>query len=283
MKRKTIDAACRKKKRTAASDLAAMILCGGQGTRLREVTELLPKPMVPIGDQPILWHIMKCYAAFGVRRFILCLGYKHEEFIDFFMNFHLRTTDATITLGHNPRIRFHGEVDESDWEVTLAQTGIESCTGRRIEIASKYLKDSDEDFFLTYGDGLADVDFEKLYACHAADGRLLTVTAVHPPGRFGEIVLKNGSIQRFSEKPLVSREYINGGFMVMKREFIHRYLASTGDVYLEAKPFSEAVCDRNVNVWAHEGFWQCMDTPREHALLNKLWRDGPAPWTKYWK
>ena len=162
-------------------DIPVMILCGGKGTRLRDVTEVLPKPMVPVGEQPILWHIMKCYAAFGLRRFILCLGYKQEVFIDFFMNFHLRIADATITLGHNPEIRFHREVEESDWRVTLAQTGIESKTGLRIARAARYLRPDDQDFFLTYGDGLSNVNIADLYRSHRESGKLLTFQPCTPP------------------------------------------------------------------------------------------------------
>lgn len=168
----------------------AMILCGGRGTRLRDVTELLPKPMVPIGEQPILWHIMHIYAAFGVRRFILCLGYKRECFIDYFMNFHAHRSDVTITLGSDAnRVRFHDNIPEEGWEVTLADTGIDTMTGGRVAIAAKYLRPEEEEFFLTYGDGVADVDLAALLALHRRRGKLLTVSAVHPEGRFGEMQL----------------------------------------------------------------------------------------------
>ena len=166
-----------------------MILCGGRGTRLREVTELLPKPMVPVGGLPIVWHIMKSYAAFGVRRFILCLGYKREAFVDYFVNYHLRTSDATIKLGHTPDITFHGESDEADWEVTLAGTGEDSMTGYRVWKAAKYLKEDDDCFFLTYGDGVSDVNIRELYQTHRESGKLVTMTAVHPEARFGQMLL----------------------------------------------------------------------------------------------
>ena len=263
-------------------DIPVMILCGGKGTRLRDVTEVLPKPMVPIGNQPILWHIMKCYAAFGLRRFILCLGYKQEVFIDFFMNFHLRTADATITLGHDPEIHFHKDVEEADWQVTLAQTGIEAKTGLRVARASQYLQPSDQDFFLTYGDGVADIDLAALYRKHRGSGKLLTISAVHPPARFGEMVLDGDTVTEFAEKAPRSNGYINGGFMVVRRDFLTRYLSPDKDEFLEQRPVLDCVADRQMNAYRHEGFWQCMDTPREFTLLNDLWNRKKAPWTRYW-
>ena len=263
-------------------DIPVMILCGGKGTRLRDVTEVLPKPMVPIGNQPILWHIMKCYAAFGLRRFILCLGYKQEVFIDFFMNFHLRTADATITLGHDPEIQFHKDVEEADWQVTLAQTGIEAKTGLRVARAAQYLQPSDQDFFLTYGDGVADIDLEELFRFHRKSGKMLTVSAVHPPARFGEMVLDGDTVTEFAEKAPRSSGYINGGFMAVKRDFLARYLSPDKDEFLEQQPILNCVADRQMNAYRHEGFWQCMDTPREFTLLNDLWNKKKAPWTRYW-
>jgi len=264
-------------------DIPVMILCGGKGTRLRDVTEVLPKPMVPIGMQPILWHIMKSYAAFGLRRFILCLGYKSEAFIDFFMNFHLRISDATITLGHDPEIHFHQEVEEADWQITLAQTGIETKTGLRVARAARYLKDGDRDFFLTYGDGVADINISELYRAHRQSGKLLTVSAVHPPARFGEMILKGDTVIDFAEKAPRSNGYINGGFMAVDRDFLTRYLDLNRDEFLEQSPIINCVKDRQMNAFRHEGFWQCMDTPREYTLLNELWSKKRAPWTRYWE
>ena len=261
----------------------AMILCGGQGTRLREVTELLPKPMVPIGEQPIIWQIMRGYAAFGVKRFILCLGYKREEFIDYFLNFHARSTDITVRLGKDHGITYHGETFEADWEVTLADTGIETMTGGRILRASRYLKPEDREFFLTYGDGVSDIDIDELLAFHRKNGKLLTISAVHPDGRFGEMKFKGALVEGFAEKPLSSSRYINGGFMVANRELVPRYLADRPDSYFEAQPMQEILKDRQLAALRHNGFWQCMDTPREHKLLNDLWNSGNAPWTKHWQ
>lgn len=261
----------------------AIILCGGQGTRLREVTELLPKPMVPVGEQPILWHIMKSYAAVGVRRFILCLGYKRETFIDYFMNYHLRTTDATITLGQNKKVISYSDVQEHDWEVTLAGTGLKTMTGGRVARAVKYLKPEDDTFFLTYGDGLSDINIGETLEMHQQMKKLITVTAVHPAARFGEMFFNGNLVERFEEKPAVSDGYINGGYMVINREFVNRYLTDDEALTFEQAPMKGAVADGEMAVYRHEGFWQCMDTPREYTLLNELWASGEAPWTKAWQ
>ena len=260
-----------------------MILCGGKGTRLRDVTELLPKPMVPIGEQPIVWHIMKTFAAFGCRRFILCLGYKREAFVDYFLNYHLRTSDATITLGHAPKIHFHEKVPESDWEVTLAGTGLETGTGGRVWRAAKYLKPTDRSFFLTYGDGVADVDVAALLKTHRALKRAITVSAVHPAARFGEMVVDGDRVSAFEEKPAVAQGYINGGFMVVEKSFVKKFMTDDDAMFFEQDPMRKAAAAGEMTVYRHEGFWQCMDTSREYALLNDLWAKGSAPWTKSWK
>jgi len=260
-----------------------MILCGGKGTRLRDVTEMLPKPMVPIGEQPIVWHIMKCYAAFGVRRFILCLGYKREAFVDYFMNYHLRTSDATITLGHEPSLIFHGDTSEADWQVTLAGTGLDTMTGGRVYRASKYLAPEDEDFFLTYGDGVGDIDIAALYRRHLEGGKALTICAVHPEARFGEMRLDGDRVCGFEEKPAQGGGYINGGFMALKRRFLTDFMTSDDMVFFEREPMARCVAAGEAQVYRHNGFWQCMDNQREHQLLNALWNSGAAPWTKYWK
>lgn len=259
----------------------AMILCGGQGTRIRDVTELLPKPMVPIGNQPILWHIMKGYAAFGVRRFILCLGYKREVIVDYFLNYHARATDVTVKLGRHHNITYHGTHGEEDWEVTLVDTGDKTMTGGRVLRASKYLTDTDHDFFLTYGDAVADIDIGALLAYHRSMGKKLTVTAVHPPGRFGEMTFQKGIVSGFEEKP-PDEGYINGGFMVVRQDFIGEYVDTGKDLFFEQYPMRQAVKDGEMAAFAHDGFWQCMDTLREHKLLNELWDGGNAPWAGTW-
>ena len=260
-----------------------MILCGGMGTRIREVTELLPKPMVPIGEQPIVWHIMKSYAAFGVTRFILCLGYKRECFVDYFANYHLRTADATIFPGRKNQVQFHSRSDESNWEITLAGTGIGTGTGGRVRIASKYLKDEDDCFFLTYGDGVSDFDIAAELEFHRAHKLQLTVGAVHPAARFGEMrISQDNRVKSFVEKPSRVSGYINGGFMVMQKSFIDRFIPEE-DCFLEQQPLHDAAAAGEMAAFRHEGFWQCMDTPREHTMLNDMWAAGNAPWTKFWK
>ena len=262
----------------------AMILCGGKGTRLRDVSEILPKPMVPIGEQPIVWHIMRTYAAFGVNRFILCLGYKKEEFIDYFLNFHAHATDITIRLGDKGKVTYHNNYTEANWEVTLAHTGEETMTGGRVRIASRHLKATDTDFFLTYGDGVSDVNIAELLAFHRKQKKALTLTAVHPEGRFGELrVAPSGEIGGFTEKPARTEGVINGGFMVLKKKFVEQYISPEKDSFLEQEPLRRAVEDNQCAAFEHPGFWQCMDTPREYQLLNDLWKSGAAPWTKYWK
>lgn len=260
----------------------AIILCGGQGTRLRDVTEMLPKPMVPVGPHPIIWHIMKTYAAFGVKRFILCLGYKREAFIDYFLNYHARATDITISLGKRQQVTYHGVNGEEEWEVTLADTGVKAMTGCRVARVAKYLKTSDENFFLTYGDGVANVNISELYAFHQANNKMMTVTAVHPAGRFGEMKLDESNVMGFHEKPQTEEGFINGGYMVIQKEFIDKYLQDDDDLILEQEPMMN-ICKRGeMAAFQHKGFWQCMDTAREYNLLNELWNSGKAPWTEAW-
>lgn len=260
-----------------------MILCGGKGTRLRDVTELLPKPMVPIGEQPIVWHIMRSYAAFGVRRFILCLGYKRDAFVDYFLNFHAYAADITVQLGKHGAITYHDQSVEADWEVTLANTGIDTMTGGRVARAAKYLRESDDTFFLTYGDGVSDIDIEALLKTHRSSGKLITVSAVHPEGRFGEMGLANGLVTGFEEKRARLDGYINGGFMVLQKAFVPRYLSTDKDLFFEQAPMHRSMEDGEMAAFAHEGFWQCMDTPREYQLLNDLWKRGEAPWAARWR
>ena len=268
---------------TDAAVPPAMILCGGQGTRLRDVNELLPKPMVPIGPQPIVWHIMKGYAAFGVRRFILCLGYKREAFIDYFLNYHARSTDITVRLGQQGNVTFHGSYEEVDWEVTLADTGDRTMTGGRIARAYKYLKDEDRLFFLTYGDAVADVDFKDQLDFHHKAGKALTISAVHPAGRFGELGIDDaGQVTHFHEKPNTEQGYINGGFMIADRDRLRGYLKPDESLIFESMVMPEVQHNNEMAAYQHEGFWQCMDHAREHALLNEMWAQGKAPWAEVW-
>ena len=270
-----------------SSELSAMppaiILCGGEGTRIRDATELLPKPMVPVGPHPLVWHIMKTYASYGVERFVLCLGHKREVFIDYFLHYHARATDLTVRLGRDHDVTYHDGQGREEWEVTLADTGVATMTGGRVARAARYLEARDEHFFLTYGDGLANVDIRSLYDAHLQAGREITVTAVHPAGRFGEMVITDDrTVSRFHEKPQTESGRINGGFMVLKKSFIERYLTTDEALILEIEPMRNAVSDGDMVAHEHNGFWQCMDTARENALLNALWDKGEAPWTENW-
>ena len=236
-----------------------MILCGGKGTRLGDVTKVTPKPMVRIGADPIVLHIMRWYAAFGCTRFILCLG-------------HLKSVFAAYFAKHAKAIAALG------WDVALVDTGAETATGGRVfRAAKKALRPDDEEFFLTYGDGVADVDLAKLLRKHRRAGRAITISGVHPASRFGEIVFRGDCVTSFQEKTR-SKFYVNGGFMVVTRRFLDRYLTDDAAMFFEQAPMNGAAAAGDMTLYRHEGFWQCMDTPREHALLNGLWTSGVAPW-----
>ncbi len=260
--------------------MKVVILCGGKGTRLREETEYRPKPMVPIGGRPILWHIMKTYAHYGHKDFILCLGYKGGMIKEYFRNYPWHVGDVTMTLGHEPATRFHDGHAEEDWKVTLAETGEESMTAFRIRKIRRYLEPG-EPFLLTYGDGLAAIDVNASIAAHEASGKTCTISAVHPAGRFGELRIEDGGkINRFSEKPQFEEAYVNGGYMVCSHRLFD-YLPDDPSVMLERKPIDDLVRDGQLNAYKHEGFWQSMDTYQEMQHLNKIWADGVAPW-KVW-
>lgn len=258
-----------------------VILCGGQGSRIRDVADVMPKPMLAIGNRPILWHIMKSYAAFGLTDFVLCLGYKGWMIKEFFLNYHAINADLTVRLDSERSVTHHSKSDESNWTVTLADTGEESQTGTRVRLVKKYLEDT-ERFCLTYGDGVADVNLEKLMTTHEKSGRMATISGVHPSGRFGEIEFEGSLIREFNEKPNVGAGLINGGFMVFETKAIDKYFDKSKDEILEQHVIPRMVKDKQVGIYVHNGFWQCMDTPREYALLNQLWKQEKAPW-KIWK
>jgi glucose-1-phosphate cytidylyltransferase len=260
--------------------MKVVILCGGQGTRLREETEVRPKPMVPIGGRPILWHIMKGFAHYGFTEFVLCLGYKGYVIKDFFMNYGARMQDLTVHLGGEPSVQFHNGHAESGWTVTLAETGEAAMTGARLRRVARYLDHAP--FCLTYGDGVADVDVKRLVEFHRAHGRLGTVTGVRPLGRFGELEVDGRRVLAFAEKPQVTQGLINGGFLVLERAFVDRYLDDAEDLSLEGEPLQRLAADGELMVWPHTGFWQCMDTYREWKLLEDAWNRGQAPW-KVWE
>ena len=257
--------------------MKVVILCGGMGTRIRDVSELLPKPMVQIGGRPILWHVMKTYAHYGYKDFILCLGYKGEIIKDYFLNYETRNTDCTIELGKNNGLQIHGNHSEQDWRVTLADTGSDTQTGGRLGKVKKYLAD-EPDFMLTYADGVADININNLVAFHKQQDKMVTITAVHPSARFGEMRINGSTVQSFHEKPQTKSDYINGGFMVAKREFLDGYIDNDPGLILEQTPLKRASRDGQMAAFRHEGFWQCMDTAREHMMLEKMLAQGQAPW-----
>lgn len=257
--------------------MKVVILCGGLGTRLREETEYRPKPMVPIGDRPILWHIMKIYAHYGFKEFILCLGYKGEVIKDYFRNYHWNTSDVTLKLGPNPEIKYHNRNDEEDWVVTMIDTGLHTQTGGRLKRVLKYIEE--DTFFLTYGDGLSNHNIAETLKFHQRHKPIVTITAVQPVGRFGDLAMDGCTVTAFREKPEKQVGFISGGFFVMDKR-IDEYLTGD-DCVLEREPLSRLANEGKVKAFIHTGFWQCMDTYREQQLLTNMWNSGNAPW-KVW-
>ena len=257
--------------------MKVVILCGGLGTRLREETEYRPKPMVPVGGRPILWHIMKLYAHHGHKDFILCLGYKGEIIKDYFRNYHWNTSDVTLRLGRTPKITYHSQHEEEDWTVTLLDTGQATQTGGRLRRALPFV--DAENFLLTYGDGLTNSDINESIQFHQQHGAIATITAVNPTGRFGELAMDGHTITAFHEKPEKESAFINGGFFVLNKKI--GALLTGDDCVLEKQPLEQLARDGQLKAHCHRGFWQCMDTFREQELLNKLWESGQAPW-KVW-
>lgn len=263
--------------------MKAFILCGGQGTRLREHTETRPKPMVEVGGRPILWHIMKSYAHHGIKDFVLCLGYKGEVIRDYFLNYQHRACDVTVTLGKQSSVRVHADThDEDGWTITLADTGANTLTGGRIaRAAAKHLAPDDTDFCITYGDGVIDADISAILAFHRKHKGLATVTAVRPPSRFGELRADpQGRAMAFEEKPQVSAGLINGGYLVVRREFLS-YISADEKCSLESVGLESCAAAGQLFVYEHTGYWQCMDTHRDWTLLNQMAERGNQPW-KVW-
>jgi glucose-1-phosphate cytidylyltransferase len=260
--------------------MKVIILCGGQGTRLREETEYKPKPMVEIGGKPIIWHIMKHFAHYGIKEFILALGYKGNVIRDYFLNFYKYNSDFTVDLENNGNVAIHSERIPEDWKVTLVETGAESMTGYRIKLSAKYL--TEDRFMLTYGDAVADVDLAKLLAFHEEMDTIATVTGVYPPSRFGDLVVKDVKVIQFNQqlKDANNHNPINGGYFVFKQEFLD-YIPDDPACDLEKQPIDAIVKKGELSIYKHTGFWQCMDTYRDNLLLNKMWADNP-PW-KIWR
>lgn len=258
----------------------AVILCGGQGTRIRAVAEDIPKPLIDVGGRPILWHIMKTYSFYGVRKFVLCLGYRGESIIEYFENYHARTHDFTMVIKDRekqfaPRVKRCGEdADVEDWEITFALTGVSTMTGGRLKRIERYI-DKDA-FFCTYGDGVSDVNIRELFQNHLEHGKTATLTGVHLPTTFGIVESEDdGTISSFREKPVMPG-LINGGYFVFNRE-IFDYIDGDQTV-LEEAPFRRLVRDGQIKMYRYEGFWHCMDTYKDYAKLNRMWAAGEAPW-----
>jgi glucose-1-phosphate cytidylyltransferase len=253
----------------------AVILAGGLGTRLGEETETIPKPMVEIGEHPILWHIMKLYAAHAVNEFVICLGYKGYVIKEYFANYFLHNADVTFDLAANALEVHSGRAEP--WKVTLVETGGGTMTGGRLKRIAKYI--AGEPFCMTYGDGLADVDIAALMRFHERSGRLATVTAVRPPGRFGALDLEGDRVIRFREKPAGDGAWINGGFFVLSPGALD--LIDDDATVWEREPMERLAAQGELNAYPHEGFWQPMDTLRDKKTLQALWDSGKAPW-KIW-
>ncbi len=256
--------------------MKAVILAGGFGTRLSEETDLKPKPMVEIGHKPILWHIMKTYSAHGVNDFIICCGYKGYVIKEYFANYFLHMSDVTFSMKDN-KMEVHQNYAEP-WTVTLVDTGEDSMTGGRLKRVYKYIKD-EEAFCFTYGDGVSDVDITKLIEFHHSHGKLSTLTAVRPPGRYGALKITDNMVENFQEKPDGDGSWINGGFFVLSPKVIDRIENDASS--WEGEPLTKLAKDNQLASYKHEGFWQPMDTLRDKNLLEALWASRKAPW-KVW-
>ena len=257
-----------------------IILCGGKGTRLSEETKKIPKPMVEIGGKPILWHIMKIYSYYGVNRFILALGYKGEQIKQYFYNYKIMGTDFFLKLDHEHSIKYLNKSDEKHWEIIFVDTGEETLKGSRIKRVEKYI--TNDMFHLTYGDGVGDVNLNKLIEFHKSHNCIGTVTAVRPPSRFGELNIDEyNTVLGFKEKPQMGKGLINGGFFVFNKNMLS-YLAEDENCDFEFGPLQQIAGDEQLKAYRHDGFWQCMDNVRERDYLDKQVRTNNAPWM-LWK
>ena len=256
--------------------MKVVLLAGGLGTRMREETEYKPKPMVEVGGKPVLWHLMKIFAAHGMNEFVVCTGYRGDVIKDYFLNYDQQTSDFTANLGKSRQVEVHGHHSETDWKVTVADTGATTMTGGRVKRVAKYIEVR---FMVTYGDGLANVDLKALLAFHESHGKLATVTATRPLSRFGVMDLdENGQVQKFREKPQTD-DFVNAGFFVFEPEVLN-YLDE--ECVLEQAPLERLAAEGQLMAHRHRGFWQPMDTYREFTMLNEMWDSGNAPW-KVWE
>lgn len=259
--------------------MKAVILCGGQGTRIRDVADDIPKPMIRIGERPILWHIMQLYAASQITDFVLCLGYRSWSIKEYFLNFHAQVADITVCPGRPGEIAFDaGAFPEKDWQIELIETGINSMTGARLWRVRDQLA-SEELFCFTYGDGVADIDVSEVVAFHKRHGKIGTVTGVRPPGRFGVMAVDGEAISAFSEKPQAGEGLINGGFFVFDKR-VFDYLNADPGLVFEQEPLQRLSADGQLMLFEHHGFWQPMDTYREWKMLTDMWESNQAPWKR---
>ncbi len=252
--------------------MKTVILAGGFGTRLGEVTQTVPKPMVLIGGRPIVWHIMQHFAKYGFNDFVLALGYKSKFIKEYFANFQLMESDFTVDLTDGTATFIRSKT--IDWKVTLVDTGLNTMTGGRLRRLRKIL--GDERFMLTYGDGVSDVNLNELLEFHKSHGKLVTVTSVHPVARFGKLVLEGDIVKSFKEKPQTDTGWINGGFFVFEPSFLDNIVSD--ETVLEKEPLEVSAANGQLMAYRHNGFWHCMDTQRDLAILEKMVSDNVAPW-----
>lgn len=259
--------------------MKTVILAGGMGTRISEESHLKPKPMVTIGDQPILWHIMKYYSSFGLNDFIICCGYKGHIIKEYFADYYLYRSDVTFDFVAENRMTVHANIAEP-WRVTLVDTGLNTQTGARVKRVQKYI--GDEPFMLTYGDGVSNVDLDALLKQHRASGKTVTLTGIQPGGRFGVLDLEGQTVTGFREKAKEDGGWINGGFMVMEPK-VFEYLSAEESCVMEQGPMGALASDGQLGIYKHSGFWQCMDTQRDRSQLEAIWNKGSAPWASWLK
>lgn len=256
--------------------MKVVILCGGKGERLREETEYKPKPLVKIGDMPILWHIMKIYSYYGFKEFVLCLGYRGEMIKDYFLNFEEMANDFTLNLrSQEKRIIHHNENKLEDWKITFVDTGMDVQTGGRIAKIKAFVK-NDENFFLTYGDGLSDVNINDLYKFHKDKRKIITILGVHPSTTYGVLEVQGGVAHAFKEKPTLEG-MVNGGFFTCNKK-IFDYVPDDKECVFEEMPMRRLVDDKKAAVYIHNGYWQCMDNIKQAERLNREYESGKAPW-----
>ena len=257
--------------------MKVVILAGGLGTRISEESHLRPKPMIEIGGKPILWHIMKMYSGYGFDEFIICLGYKGYVVKEYFANYYLHMSDVTYDFRNGNKMTIHENVAEP-WKVTLVDTGLHAQTGARLKKIQKYI--GEETFMMTYGDGVSDINLNALINHHKKSGKLLTLTAVHPEGRFGVLdINKNNEIESFREKAKEDGGWINAGFMVLEPR-VFDYLSEVDECIFEQAPLKNISKDKQLNAYKHNGFWKCMDTLRDKNSLEAIWGSGNIPWIK---